>query len=445
MILPYKKESVLLFVGDIVVFFVSLVLALLLRNLDFPTFLSIREHMEPFVLIWILWAVVFFIAGLYEKHTSLLKSKISILIFNAQLINSGLAIAFFYLIPHFNVTPKITLFIYLLVSFGLLVLWRTRGIAIISTPVKERAIIIGSGDELKDLYNEVNHNPRYGFVFVACLDLNCSDTIDFQKEVLEKVYTEDVTLMVVDLQNEKVDPLMKHFYNLMFSKVRFVDLHKVYEDIFDRIPLSIVKDNWFIEHISIAPKTTYDAIKRVMDLVIAVPLFLVSLPFYLFAYLAIRFDDKGPIFFTQERVGKNNKPIHILKFRSMSEGVNENGEKYVTKIGKFLRASRIDELPQIINVLKGDISLIGPRPEMPEYVKLYEKEIPYYNVRHLLKPGLSGWAQMHQTLVPKFKPGVEETRVKISFDFYYIKNRSFFLDIKIALQTIKTLMSRSGI
>jgi lipopolysaccharide/colanic/teichoic acid biosynthesis glycosyltransferase len=129
----------------------------------------------------------------------------------------------------------------------------------------------------------------------------------------------------------------------------------------------------------------------------------------------------------------------------MSEFVNESGQKYITKAGKLLRASRIDELPQILNVLKGDISLIGPRPEMPEYVKLYEKEIPYYNVRHLLKPGLSGWAQMHQTLAPKFKPGVEETRVKISYDFYYIKNRSFLLDIKIALQTIKTLLSRSGI
>jgi lipopolysaccharide/colanic/teichoic acid biosynthesis glycosyltransferase len=326
-----------------------------------------------------------------------------------------------------------------------LIIWRTKGINLVHKSKKENAIIIGSGDELKDLYDEVNHNQRYGFNFIASVDLNSSESIDFQKEVLERVYTEDVTLMVVDLQNNRVDSIMKHLYNLMFSKVRFIDMHKVYEDIFDRIPLSIVKDNWFIEHISIAPKTTYDALKRVMDLVISVPLFVLSLPFYLFVYIAIFFDDKGSIFFTQERVGKNNKPIHILKFRSMSETLNEKGEKYITKIGKLLRSSRIDELPQIVNVLRGDVSLIGPRPEMPEYVKLYEKEIPYYNVRHLLKPGLSGWAQMHQTLVPKFKPGVEETRVKISYDFYYIKNRSFLLDIKIALQTIKILLSRSGV
>jgi exopolysaccharide biosynthesis polyprenyl glycosylphosphotransferase len=401
--------------------------------------------MQPFILVWVIWTIVFFIAGLYEKHTRILKSKISALILNAQLTNSALAVVFFYLVPYFSVTPKITLFIYLILSFGLLIIWRTKGINLVHKSKKENAIIIGSGDELKDLYDEVNHNQRYGFNFIASVDLNSSESIDFQKEVLERVYTEDVTLMVVDLQNNKVDPIMKHLYNLMFSKVRFIDLHKVYEDIFDRIPLSTVKDNWFIEHISIAPKTTYDALKRVMDLVVSVPLFILSMPFYVFVFVAVFFDDKGPVFFTQERVGKNNKPIHILKFRSMSETVNEKGWKYITKVGKFLRASRIDELPQIINVLRGDISLIGPRPEMPEYVKLYEKEIPYYNVRHLLKPGLSGWAQMHQTLVPKFKPGVEETRVKISYDFYYIKNRSFLLDIKIALQTIKTLLSRSGV
>jgi lipopolysaccharide/colanic/teichoic acid biosynthesis glycosyltransferase len=117
----------------------------------------------------------------------------------------------------------------------------------------------------------------------------------------------------------------------------------------------------------------------------------------------------------------------------------------VTRAGKFLRKSRIDELPQLWNILAGDLSLIGPRPELPSGVAIYDKEIPYYNIRHLIKPGLSGWAQTHQELHPHHGPEVSLTKEKLTYDIYYIKNRSFWLDIKIALKTIKSLLSRTGI
>ena len=123
----------------------------------------------------------------------------------------------------------------------------------------------------------------------------------------------------------------------------------------------------------------------------------------------------------------------------------EKRQEKITKVGRFLRASRIDELPQLWNVFKGDISLIGPRPELPKLVNLYEKEISFYNVRHLIKPGLSGWAQLYQQTPPKFSADYGETKIKLSYDLFYIKNRSFFLDIKIALKTIKALLSRSGL
>ena len=117
----------------------------------------------------------------------------------------------------------------------------------------------------------------------------------------------------------------------------------------------------------------------------------------------------------------------------------------ITKVGNFLRKTRIDELPQLINVLRGDMSLIGPRPELPVLVKQYEQEVPYYRVRHLIKPGLSGWAQLYQKDPPKSTADAEKTRIKLSYDLYYIKNRSFFLDISIALRTIAALLSRSGV
>jgi lipopolysaccharide/colanic/teichoic acid biosynthesis glycosyltransferase len=166
----------------------------------------------------------------------------------------------------------------------------------------------------------------------------------------------------------------------------------------------------------------------------------VSLVFYPAVYLLIKFDDGGSVFFEQDRIGKNNKLIKVKKFRSMSA----DGSNIVTKTGKWLRKLRIDELPQLWSVLKGDMSMIGPRPEIPSLVRHYEEEIPYYNVRHLIKPGLSGWAQLYHTDPPKVSADSEKTRRKLSYDLYYIKNRSFMLDLKIALKTVKALLSRSG-
>ena len=120
-------------------------------------------------------------------------------------------------------------------------------------------------------------------------------------------------------------------------------------------------------------------------------------------------------------------------------------ETHVTRVGKFLRFTRIDELPQLWNVLRGDISLIGPRPEKPSYAAIYEKEVPYYNVRHLIQPGLSGWAQIYHKTPPKFAASSEDTAMKLSYDLYYIKNRSFLLDLTIALKTVKELVSRKGV
>jgi len=180
--------------------------------------------------------------------------------------------------------------------------------------------------------------------------------------------------------------------------------------------------------------------------VLSFPLFLLSLLAYPFVALAIYLEDRGPIFYVPERIGKGNRPIRIRKFRTMrvmDEGqqLGQNVDQ-ITRVGKFLRVSRIDELPQLLNVLMGDLSLVGPRPEFPKLVTLYNEQIPYYNMRHLITPGLSGWAQVHHEKPPHT---LEETREKLSFDLYYLKNRSVVLDIKIALKTIKTLLSRTGV
>ncbi len=445
-----KKESFVLFLGDIVFFLLALWITLFVRYWEVPTTQLFLEHLAPFSILFVLWVVVFFIAGLYEKHTLVLRSNIPSIIFNAEIVNSVIAVVFFYLVPFYGIAPKTNLVIYLIVSFVLLFWWRIYGTAFLSTQNKQKAILIGSGEEMQELKEEVNNNTTYNFRFISSVDLEHADSVDFQEEILKRIYSEGVQMVAVDLRSDKVEPILPHLYNLIFSKVKFIDMYKIYEDIFDRVPLSLVKYNWFLENISTAPRTTYDTLKRVMDIVITLPLFVFALViFYPLAYVLVKIDDGGPLFIVQERVGKNNQTIRILKFRTMLK--NDQGEtKEVrqnrdTRVGRFLRKTRIDELPQLWSVLRGDLSLIGPRPELPTLAQVYEHEIPYYNVRHLIKPGLSGWAQLYQKTPPKVFSDVNKTKIKLSYDLYYLKNRSFLLDVKIALKTIKTLMSRSGL
>jgi exopolysaccharide biosynthesis polyprenyl glycosylphosphotransferase len=436
-----KKETAALFFGDIVLLYFSLWVALAVREWGIPSGYIWNLHFLPFTIIIGVWILIFFISGLYEKHTLILKSRLPVTVFNAQVANSAVAVLFFYFIPYFGITPKTNLFIYLVISFGFILLWRIYGDRILHPLVKQKGIIVGSGEEMKELLEEVNNNPKYGLQFIFSIDLDRASGVDFQEEILNRVYSEEVQIIAIDLKNEKVEPILPHLYNLIFSRVKFIDMYKIYEDIFDRIPLSLVRYNWFLENISTESRTAYDFLKRIMDVVLSSLAGIIALIILPFAAFLIKLDDKGSIFFEQERVGKNNKIIKVKKFRTMKE----DGSKEITKIGKFLRAVRIDELPQLWSVFNGDMSMIGPRPEIPKLVKNYEEEIPYYDIRHLIKPGLSGWAQLYHTDPPKIVADAEKTRRKLSYDLYYIKNRSFMLDLKIALKTIKALLSRSGV
>ena len=444
-----RKEPLVLFLGDFSSFVMALWLSLWIRSLEVPSKDLFLTHLSPFSLLFILWILVFYIAGLYEKHTVILKSKLPSVLANTQITNSILAVIFFYLIPFFGITPKTILFIYLLVSFVLVLSWRIYGYFVIGHGRPTNAILIGSGEEMKELLEEVNNNSIYNIKFLSSVDLSRADEKGFWDEIISHIYSEDVSVIAIDLDNKNVKPVLPHLYNLIFSKINFIGMHKIYEDIFDRVPISLLNHNWFLENISTRPRGGYDVLKRLMDIIISIPLLIFTILLYPFIFVAMKLDSDGSIFTYQDRVGRNNHIIRILKFRTML--FNDNGDwqnkgviNKVTKVGNFLRKTRLDEFPQLWNVLKGDISLIGPRPEFPEAVKHYTNEISYYNVRHLIKPGLSGWAQIHQDKHPHHGIDSFETANKLSYDLYYIKNRSFLLDIKIALRTLETLVSITG-
>ncbi len=444
-----KREALVLFLGDIIAFSLALWVTLFVRSWAFPSLILLKSFLLPFSILFIVWVLIFFIAGLYEKHTSVLRSRITGIILNAHITNMVVAFLFFYFVPIFGIAPKTTLIIYLIISFGFIFYWRLYGINFFISKNREKAILVGAGHEMKELYEEVNNNNRYNFYFSSFVNVDNLEPFDFEKDVALKVMEEGIETIVIDVRHKKVEPILASFYNLIFSRVNFLEMGKVYEDIFDRIPLSTLKDGWFIENISISPKFVYDILKRIMDIIVAVILGIISLVIYPFVYVGLKIEDGKELFSIQDRVGENNKIVKILKFRTMAFA-NDGGKwkeegikNTVTKFGVFLRKTRIDELPQLWNVIRGDISLIGPRPEFFNAVEKYNEEIPYYNVRHLIKPGLSGWAQIYGEH-PHHEENVSMTKNKLSYDLYYVKNRSFLLDLKIALRTVAQLLSQKG-
>ena len=222
-----------IFAGDVVLLYISLWVTLLLRYFEIPTEFNIDLHLLPFSYLFIVWVLVFYIANLYEPHAVVLKSKIPATILNTQLINSIIAVLFFYLIPDVGIAPKTNLFLYLFVSFIFIGLWRIFGVQFLRLRRKEHAVLVGSGFETRKLYQAVNDNPLYPMNFITWIDLEKAEGIDFEGEVLQRIYSDEVSLIVIDIENTKVAPILSKLYNLIFSHVRFVDQYRIYEDIFD--------------------------------------------------------------------------------------------------------------------------------------------------------------------------------------------------------------------
>ncbi len=448
--ISHKKEAIILLLGDIVALALSLLITLVLRYNDLLNFNIVFSHLDPFIIIFTISILIFFIAGLYEKHTILFKRVLPQTIIKAQAVNIVAAIALFYFFPSFLVAPKTTLFIYLIISSIVVFFWRYIFTSKINKVKKENAIIFASGDEAKELMKEVNDNSRYNMHISEMIDPKSIVGKDGMDKIKYFIASRGINTLIMDSSNKDIYPYLSSFYSLMFSGMKFIDMHEFYEEIFNRIPVSLIGYDWFLSNISFGTSPFYSFSKRGLDLVISIVCFVLSLVFYPFVILAIKLDDGGPIFITQERVGKNGGVVKIYKFRTMSgndNGVYNKGgtsNLKVTRVGSFLRKSRIDEFPQFWNVIMGNLSLIGPRPELPSLVAEYEGRIPYFKVRNLVNPGLSGWAQIYQENHPHHGVSLEDTANKLSFDLYYLKHRSIFLDLKIILSTIRIFFKRAG-
>lgn len=436
-----KKETVFIGIGDIFLLIASLVASLILRYQEFPTSDTLQLHILPFSIIIILSVIVFYISGLYNRSINMARHSLPGKIIRAQIANGIIAMSLFYLFPSFGVSPKTTLFIYIVLSTVFTLFWRIHSYSILNLRKKQPALIIGTGKEVSELITEINHNPH--------IPIYCKDNLDPSKSSsdISKLFENEnnYRFIVADIDDPRVNNFLPELYKNLFPNASIINLHDLYEDIFDKIPLSRIDYAWIMSHISSISPKIYDIGKRFIDIMLSCFVAFVGLIFYPFVAIAIKLEDGGPVLISQYRIGKNNHVFPIYKYRSMTRSDNgkwlPESENKVTKVGKFIRKTRIDELPQALAIIKGDMSLIGPRADIIDLGKRLEKEIPYYTIRTVIKPGLSGWAQVNQEKPPQ---SLEETKIRLSYDLYYIKHRSLSLDLLIALRTLKTLLSREG-
>lgn len=446
-----RGGTTLLLLGDFIAFAGALVMTLFVRYRAIPTDAILEQHIQPFFFLFCIWILVFLIAGLYDPHISIGRKSIPARILRVQSVNILIAALFFFFLPD-GIDPKTNLVIHLVLSTIFVVVWRLYVYPLVITTKPIRALVVGESAEALEIARVFLHNPY--FRNIKPFILSKRDIPDFEefRASLKNFVTKNPTDMIIaDMRDDFAARMVNDFFTFAFvdKNIRFFNLPSIYEALHHRIPPDLIEESWLLENITNdSPHYAYDLLKRLIDIVGAVVLLIPTLLLFPFVAAAIKLEDRGPIFYRTERVGQYNRPISILKFRTMT-GRDKPDEALqskntVTKIGAFLRKSRIDELPQLINLLRGDLSFIGPRPEIPTLVDVYAAQIPYYNMRHLTKPGLSGWAQINNFDVPRGGVDIPRTIDKLSFDLYYLKHRSFLLDIEIALKTINTLLMRTG-
>jgi sugar transferase (PEP-CTERM system associated) len=258
----------------------------------------------------------------------------------------------------------------------------------------------------------------------------------------------NVRTIVVAFEERRKNMPLRQLLNLKFNGVRIHDHTTIYEKMTSKVHLMNLRASWLVFGDTSLITTLKLFTKRVIDVSAALVGILLSLPVFLVVPPLIKLSSKGPVFFTQKRVGAFGKPFTIIKFRTMEDGAEkdtgavwaEENDDRVTRIGALLRKYRIDEIPQFLNILAGNMSFIGPRPERPEFVSQLEDEIKFYGLRHSVKPGLTGWAQVNY----KYGASTEDTMEKLQYDLYYLKNLSIFLDLLILIKTIKIVLFGRG-
>ncbi len=435
---PTLKQLILL-AGDAGLMYTALLAMLSLRYVDLNAAAATEMWQAhwPFAVVFVCWLVVFYIAGLYDirelKNGADFYKRFAASLVAALLI----AVMLFYFVPAFEITPRANLFLVTALFATAGFFWRIGyNRALNATVTGKKVLLVGSTPTVEEFADRIAGNPQIGYKILHRL----RDDADITSERLaELIRTLRINIVVVPAYLKKVPAATRAIYRTLSLGVEIADLATIYETAFGKIPLAELEEVWFLENLS-RNREIYDAVKQPTQILLAAILFAALSPLFLLIAATLKLTSPGSAFFTQVRIGKGGKPFVLWKFRTMRLDAEKNGPQWAapddrrtTPVGRVLRAAHLDELPQLINIVRGELSLIGPRPERPEFVEQLRQEIPFYDLRHLIKPGLTGWAQINY----RYGASVEEAREKLQYDIYYLKNRSLWLDATIALKTAK--------
>ena len=440
--------------ADFIILGFSLYLSLCIRYLSVVYINNFLSVFYPFLIIIITTIAIFYMYGLYDKMTVKIYNELDKRIISSILLSSILGAIIFYGSHIFSIAPKTILIIYILIAGFLIFVWRKYARIFVKSHMDNKILLVGSGEELKELKEELDNNKIINAKKVDIIDLSTYRDLDIYTKIKNKIQNEGFNILAINMHHQYVKNDIALFYDLLLEKVNIINFANLYEEVLGKIPLENIDAGWFFNNLYDKQNKFYKKTKRLVDIILSLPAFLISLFFYPIVFVVIKIQDGGNVFYISERVGKDNKPFKLYKFRSMTDiksdkidVVSKSEASRVTKFGEFIRKTRIDELPQLINVLKGDISLIGPRPELPKLVTEYSNQIPFYGIRHTITPGLSGYAQIYQDQksVPKFGIATDATKVKLSYDIFYLKHRSFILDISLMIKTVRVLIGKTGL
>lgn len=379
-----------------------------------------------------------------------------LILINVQLILIYVVVFFF---ADRDSLPRLFIIYYSLISFVLMFFWRLFNPALIGwASAERRVLIIGTDWAAKTIIETLQEHAGTAYNIIGIISETATDVQHISDieikgsghDLLDVVNSENISELIVTSTRELPGDVFQAVMDAYEVGVVITPMPLLYERITDRVPVEHVGDNWAVV-LPISGTSVfnpYPFLKRLMDILLAIIGFVFFIPLLPFIALLIYSDSPGSIFYSQIRVGLNGRPYRIYKLRSMEPNAeSETGAVFaqkndmrVTRAGKFMRKTRLDELPQLWNILKGDMSMIGPRPERPEHVERLQEKIPFYRTRHIIRPGVTGWAQV------KYGYGAtdDDALVKLQYDLYYIRHQSLLLDFGILIRTVGKVLRMSG-
>lgn len=442
-----KYRKLILAGGDLTMMYLALIAALLIRGGSAMFATAWRDHLAYYSLLHLVWLAVLYIDDFYSLarlrfNTAFVQGLIRVLLLSALA-----GVVFFYVIGAFGLTPK-TILLLEVTGFGLLFSgWRWLAGRLLRTPGWRRAVFFLEADRHdRELAAALAENPYAPYqtagVYGQAADGAAGDPaagwpIDEMRGLADTVVIGEPAWR----------DLPAAVYDLALNGVRVIDSLSFWEEQHRRTPLHASDRGQFLAGFRHSRKADYEIVKRLADLTLAAAMGVLALPVMAVVTVGVKLSSPGPALYSQERLGRFGRPFRLYKFRSMRTDAEKDGPRWsqaddprATRFGRFIRRRHLDELPQLWNIIRGEMSFVGPRPERPEFVAELRERLPYYSLRHLVRPGLSGWAQINY----QYGSSVEDAAHKLAYDLWYIKNRGAAIDLRIFLKTMAEALKGKG-